>query len=677
MHTSSLPPKFSPQLALLVDRPPEGEDWLHEVKFDGYRILAFVEAGKVKLLTRNGNDWTDRFAPIAKAIQKLRVDSAILDGEAVVLDSEGRSDFQALQAMLKEKDHAEPYMYVFDLPFLNGVDLTSEPLIERKKKLEKLLKGRDLTPYVIYTRHVRGRGGEVLHHACEMSLEGIVSKRIDARYVGRREATWVKSKCQQRQEFVVIGFTEPQGSRSGFGSLLLGYHDAGKNLVYAGRVGTGFNDKLLHDLRAQLGRLQQKTSPTALPPPARERRNARWVKPTLVAEVRFTGWTRDRMLRHPAFIALRTDKPASEIVREMPVAPPASTMTDPPSETIQPGEGKKMPARKTSAKKKVNSPSGMGVPPMRLPPRHGRDASATKQHSASTDSTDQVAGVRLTHPDKVLYPGHDVTKRDIAEYYQAVQKWMLPHAVHRPLALVRCPAGQSTKCFFQRNWTNTLPAAVGKINVGTSRQKELHVAIEDLSGLISLVQMSVLEVHVWNCGGDDIEHPDQLVFDLDPGPGLTWKHLIQATLTVRDTLNDLGLSTFLKTSGGKGFHITVPIEPTVGWDAAKRFCQTIAESLSNNSDLFVSNMRKDLRGGKVYIDYQRNGRGATAVAPYSTRAREGAPVSMPISWDQITTLASASDFTVKSAASYLKKRKADPWAKFDRSRVDLLKITAK
>jgi bifunctional non-homologous end joining protein LigD len=647
---SALPRSFLPQLAVLVSHPPKGNEWLHEIKFDGYRLLAFIEngKGKARLITRNGHDWTDMFPPIAEAFRRIKVRSAIVDGEVVVLDEHGRSDFQALQAMMKGQRPVEPVFYAFDLPFLNGRDVTQVPLIERKTRLAKLLRQRDLRPHIAYSDHFRTDGDAVLVKACAMGLEGIISKRIDAPYVSYRDDSWVKSKCQQRQEFVVIGYSPPKGQRTGFGALLLGYHDDRKRLVYAGRVGTGFDARLLGDLYQRLKALSVKRSPTAVEPPRRECRLATWVKPVLVAEVRFTGWTRDGMLRHPVFIALRSDKPASQIVRESPVE------VDSKQQTKTTVGGKVMPIAAS------NKSTVRRVPSRRGRPRNG-------------DSV--VAEIRLSHPDKLLYRDQGVSKRNIAEYYESVSKWMMPHVIDRPLALVRCPAGQEAKCFFQRNWSQTLPDAVDKVNVGEGRKHELHVAVHDLSGLISLVQLSVLEVHTWNCASADIEHPDQLVFDLDPGPGVTWKRLVESARLLHQTLTELRLPQFLKTSGGKGLHITVPIEPTIEWDEAKQFCETIAQSLAKSSpSLFVANMRKDLRVGKVYIDYHRNGRGATAVAPYSTRARAGAPVSMSIAWDQLGKASSAAQYTVESARHYLARRRMDPWHGFERSRVDLRKI---
>ena len=634
---SAWPKNFSPQLAVLSESPPEGAEWLHEIKFDGYRILARIRAGKVQLITRNGKDWTAKFPGVARALSKLKADSAIIDGEMVVLDEKGRSDFQALQGVLKhtEKEPREPIYYAFDLPFCDGFDLRQSPLLERKEKLQQILNQSNLAPRVNFSDHVLGNGRAMVDKACRMDLEGIVSKRVDAPYVSRRDPTWLKSKCGHRQELIVIGYTDPQGSRAGFGSLLLGYHDSKNRLVYAGRVGTGFDDQLLKQTLRRLRELRQDKPPTDSPPPARERLHAHWVKPTLVAEVKFTGWTRDGSLRHPAFVAFRTDKPASQIVREL---------------AVKPQKAEAM----IKTKKKTKSPP----------------ASTSSEDSGKVS----IAGVTLSHPDKIFYPDTGTTKRDIAEYYQRAQEWMLPHVINRPLALVRCPGGVSAKCFFQRNWSETLPPSIDKVNVGEGSKKEFHVAVHDLSGIISLAQLGVLEIHTWGCRSDNIERPDQLIFDLDPGPGVTWKRIVQAATQLNETLVRLRLPTFLKTSGGKGLHITIPIEPNIDWDSAKSFCATIAKSLADHSDLFVANMRKDLRGGKVYVDFNRNGRSATAVAPYSTRARPGAAVAMPISWTELGKLKSADQFKVESVAGYLDKRKSDPWRDFEKSRVDLNKV---
>jgi bifunctional non-homologous end joining protein LigD len=606
--SSSLPSTLSPQLATLANHAPTGDEWLHEVKFDGYRMLVFITGGEVRLLTRNGKDWTRKFPTIVRAFQKLDTTDTILDGELVVLDEDGVSDFQALQALIKDGEKAPLSMYLFDLPFAEGRDLRHEPLIDRKTRLKKLLDQSTAGPAIQYSDHAVGDGASVVKEACRMSLEGVISKRVNSPYVSRRSNDWLKSKCQQRQEFVVIGYTDPGGSRSHFGALLIGVHDEAGKLVYAGRVGTGFDERRLRDLHDQLTRLHRKSPPTDKPVPTREKRHAHWVEPKLVAEIRFTGWTREGVLRHPAFLALRSDKPAEEIVRE-----------------------------------KHSAPDAGPTPP------------------------------RLSHPDKVLYPQQGLTKQNLADYYTLVAKRMFPHVADRPLALVRCPSGRSGKCFFQRNHTDTLPEAIVPIDVSDSKKKEEHVGIRSADGLSALVQVGVLEIHTWGSCRGDIEHPNQLIFDLDPADDVPWRQTVKIAKRLKSQLDSLKLPTFLKTSGGKGLHVVIPIEPTIDWDTAKSFCETIVKSMAaDHPDEVVANMRKDLRKGKVYIDYHRNGRGATAVAPYSTRARADAPVSMPIDWSRLSRIRSAAQFTVKNVRSELKK--TDPWRDFDRKRVDLKKV---
>lgn len=634
-------PMFSPQLAVLADEAPSGSEWTHEVKYDGYRLLARVKGGKVELITRNGNDWTHRFKTIAESLAELPVKDAILDGEAVVLDEKGRSDFQALQAMLKSKERARPVFFAFDLLHVDGEDLREKPFKDRSKALHTLLKKAKVADNIRLSEQIDVPGDAVLKQACRLGLEGIISKRLDAPYVSRRDPTWLKVKCAQRQEFVIVGFSQPQRSRVGIGALLLGYHDEKGKLVYAGRVGTGFDTAKLKELRALLEKLTVKKSPLDADAPARERRLATWVRPTQVAEITFTGWTRDGLLRHPVFVALRSDKPASAIVREKAVSTARVVkQVEKLANTEVTQSTASTPARQRPAVKGSNSPTTIG-------------------------------GVALSHPGKVLYPHTNLSKRDVAEYVELASKWMLPHVINRPLALVRCPAGQTQKCFFQRNWTNTLPDEVVPVDVGQKRKKDEHIAIENVRGLLSLVQIGVLEIHTWNCSAGNVEAPDQLVFDLDPAEDVPWKQVLEGTRIVRKALEGLGLPVFLKTSGGKGLHLVVPLKPTITWEESKSFAGAVARELEETTDRFVSNMRKDLRKGKIFLDYLRNQKFSTSVAPYSTRARPGAPVSMPISWEELGKLTSASQFTVETARRYLSRRRSDPWQAFDRSRVDL------
>ncbi len=637
---AEMPTQISPQLAMLSEQPPQGEEWIHEIKFDGYRLLAFLNDGDVNLRTRTNQDWTAKFSALIKPLKGIKARTAILDGEVVVLNPEGKSDFQLLQSSFKSKNNVDLHYFLFDLLYLDGRDLRKVPLLERKALLNELLEASNSPERLNLSDHVRGEGSEVIRKACALGSEGIVSKRIDSLYVSRRDPSWVKSKCTKGQEFVIVGYTPSVKRAEGLKSLLLGYHDPEQGLIYCGRVGTGFDATARKDLLAKLQKLEQEESPTAVPAPAREQAAAHWVKPTLVCEVHFEGWTRDNVLRHPSFKSLRLDKPAKEVTREVPA-------------TVRASKGKPAGAAPTATTTKPTK---------------------TRSPARSTPSPEGAWGsVQLTHPDKVLYPDQGFTKRNLADYYQVAAPFMLPHVVERPLALMRCPAGLATKCFFMRNWSESLPEAVDKVKVAIGKN-ESHVMIHDAAGLFSLVQISALEIHTWNCHVDDMIHPDQVVFDLDPGPEVTWKQIVKAARILREVLGTLGLTPFVKTSGGKGLHLTVPIVPTVAWKEVKAFCRTIAEFQAGENELFVANMRKELRHGKIYIDYLRNDQGSTAVAPYSARARAGAAVSMPLAWDEIDSIKSADHLTIKNAGAYLAKRKDDPWAEFDQARVDLHKI---
>ncbi len=644
------PEQIAPQLAVLAEHAPAGDEWLHEMKFDGYRILAFAIGGAkrpgVRLITRRGQDWTERFPKLAQTLAGLKADSAILDGEAVMLDEKGRSDFQAMQNVLKQHSSGGVVYYIFDLLFLNGADLRPLPLIERKEKLERLLKNSLLPTTVRFSEHVRGRGDKVIERACRMGMEGIVSKRADSPYVPRRDASWLKSKCGQRQEMIIIGFTEPRGSRNDLGALLLGYYDEDKRLAYAGRVGTGFNQETLRDLRKQLDAIAQSESPLADKPPAREARNAHWVKPELVAEIAFANWTSDGHLRQPVFAGLRQDKPAGQVVREMPIESKKVLASENGNESPRKSSRGKPAVQKTSRKKSPVSATPDAAP---LP-------------------------VRLTHSDRVVDRESGVTKGELAEYYLRIAEWMLPRVIDRPLTLLRCPAGVGPSCFFQRNWTVGFPTGT---RGEKSHKGQRQLAVHDQDGLLALVQMNALEIHTWGCRQRDQNHPDQLVFDLDPGPGLPWSEVIKTARELKKILGELKLPTFVKTTGGKGLHVVVPIAPTVLWDAAHAFCEQAAASLVKRSaGQAIMNMRKDLRSGKLYIDVQRNHETATAVAPYSSRARSGAAVSMPVEWEQLDSIRSGDAFNVKNAESHVKKRRRDPWADFDQARVDLQRIAA-
>jgi bifunctional non-homologous end joining protein LigD len=612
------PEWIPPQLATLVDRMPSDDGWLHEIKFDGYRLLCRVKNGDVRLFTRNANDWTTKLEAQAEAIAGLALQEAWLDGEAVVLTEHGRSSFQALQNAFDSRFTGTIVYCVFDVLYLNGYDLRSTPLIERKRLLASLLK-RTSDTHLRYSDHIIGDNQASFEEACRQGLEGLIVKRMDAGYRSGRGRNWLKVKCEQRQEFVVGGFTEPAGSRMGFGALLVGFYEQGR-LRYAGKVGTGFTDSLLKQLHRRLVGLERPTSPFVNPPTGYEAKGAHWVIPQLVAEIRFAEWTQEGILRQPSFQGLRTDKPATAIGRER----------------AQPlGED-----------------------------RATRDSVRTNGLSRR-DKTKETR--RLTNPDRVLYPDIGLTKSGLAQYYEQVADWMLPHLRGRPLTLVRCPEGYQ-KCFYQKHVNEKVPHAIGRIEIKEDDGRDTYMLAESRDALLGLVQMGVLEVHTWGSTKDRLERPDRLTFDLDPDPSVSWAQVIEAAQLTKTLLEELGLVCFLKTTGGKGLHVVTPIQRTVGWEEAKAFAKMVADHLvSTIPQRFTSNMAKRARKGKIFIDYLRNTRGATAIAAYSTRAKPGAPVSVPINWDELTEDLASDYFTVSNVPARLKQLRQDPWEAYGRS----------
>ncbi len=612
------PAKFKPQLATLAQGVPAGDDWLHELKFDGYRILAFLREGKVRLVSRNGKDWTRRFPTIAAAVAELPWQQAIVDGEIVSLGDNGLSDFQRLQNTLKRGNEESLVYYVFDLPHCAGYDLTVTPLVRRKEPLEQaMLAARPRNDGVVrYSDHVAGAGEAVLDRACQGGMEGIVSKRADAPYEQVRIRTWLKVKCSRRQEFVIAGYTKPSGTRVGLGALLLGYYQ-GEKLVYAGRVGTGFTDQSLRDLVRLLRELRTNESPLATALSAPQRRGVTWVEPTLVGEVEFTEWTDEGLLRHPSFQGLREDKSPRQITREEEQAVPRIA--------------------KSPAVANINTDAGAA----------------------------QVAGITLSNPDRVLYPEMGLTKLDLARYYESIAAWIMPHLEGRPLTLVRCPGGRQGQCFYQKHLSDSLPAAVRGVMIAEKTGQDEYVVVDDLPGLVSLVQMGVLELHPWPARADKIEAPDRLVFDFDPGEGVAWKTVVDAAREAHALLDELGLESFLRTSGGKGLHVVAPLVRRNTWDELKEFATAVADEMVRRApQRYIATMSKAKRRGKIFVDYLRNQRGATAIASYSTRAREGAPVAMPLAWDELTARTKPNGFTVVNAPKRLKSLSADPWQGF-------------
>jgi bifunctional non-homologous end joining protein LigD len=609
------PETITPQPAQLVAVVPAGAEWLHEIKFDGYRLICTIRDGAVRLWTRSGQDWTERFSPIARAAASLPVKQAILDGEVVVVDAQGISDFQALQNVLKSGGKERLLYYLFDLIHCNGFDLSHAPLIERKNLLRQILAGTGTeTSPLRYSDHIQGEGERVFQHACRFALEGIVSKRADSSYVAKRGGSWVKVKCLQRQEFAIGGFSPPAGSRTGFGALLVGYHDEKKDLVYAGKVGTGFSDRTLRSLEEELRRRLSEQPPFRNPPRGREAAGVNWVRPELVAEVEFSEWTLDGRLRHPSFKGLREDRPAAEIVREEPAPSPG-------------------PAKRAAGK--------------------GREELIT------------IAGITLSNPERILYPEQGVTKTDLARYYELVGDRILPFVAGRPLTIVRCPQGRQKECFYQKHLNESVPAPVRGIEVREKEGEGLYLIIDDLPGLITLVQLGALEFHPWGSREDKIEQPDQVIFDLDPAPDVHWVEVIRGAVHLREVLVDIGLRSFVKTSGGKGLHVVVPLTRRAEWEEVKEFSRAVAEDVARrHPGRYVTTMSKARRHGKIFIDFFRNSRGATSIAPYSTRARHGAPVSAPLFWEELSADIGPDTFTIHNLPARLARLPQDPWADF-------------
>ena len=646
---AAMPAAIEPQLATLVDAVPRGEEWIHEIKYDGYRALCEIRDGEARLITRHGKDWTDRFSPVAREAAKLPVRQAILDGEVVVLEPDGTTSFQTLQNALAENRQDDLVYFAFDLIYLDGYDLRGASLMDRKAALLELLAGggKAIRP----GDHIEGDGEDFYRQACNFALEGIISKRADLPYHSGRNKDWLKVKCLKRQEFAIVGFTDPEKSRVGFGALLLAVNDAHGKLVYAGKVGTGFNDRTLRELRARMDKLEVPKPAFKNPPRGAEARRSHWLKPKLVGEVAFTEWTREGILRHPTFQGLREDKSPEEIVRENPQTPPPEAHT---AEAKRPAA--KIPAKKAAAKKtamkKGPKPAVHPAPEEVAIPSQGR---SKKQEV-------EIAGVRFSNPGKVLYPEQGVTKEELGIYYARISEWILPHLANRPLTLVRCPEGRAKQCFYQKHVNEHFPASVYRVNVG---DPEPYGAIDSLEGLLSLAQMGVLEIHIWGSHRDKIEQPDYVVFDFDPDEGLGWDRVVEGALSMRAFLEDLGLQTFLKSTGGKGLHVVLPIARKDNWDEVKAFTKAVAEKMvADNPGKYTSKLPKADRKGKIFIDYLRNGRGATSISAYSTRSRENAPVSVPLFWEELETGVRGNTYTVRTLPERLENLPSDPWADF-------------
>jgi len=631
-----LPDFLAPELATLVNEPPSG-DWLYEVKFDGYRILARIEGGEVKLITRNNNDWTEKLPLQAKAIAELDLGDSWLDGEVVVLDEKGLPDFQALQNAFDIGRSNQIIYYLFDAPILNGEDLRELPVEERRARLEKVIPNNKKSL-------LRFSGGFMAHHetvlasACAMSLEGVIGKRMGSPYVSRRSGDWIKLKCRLRQEFVIVGYTSPQGSRSGFGALLLGVHsELGKpELRYAGRVGTGFNEARLQELYGKMSKLARDTSPLSHKLTSAQARDVHWIEPELVCEVEFAQWTSEGILRQAAFFALRTDKPARDIIREQAKSP----------EQLPPPEKNKNMVDKPVAAKK----SSTGKP--------------------------LINSVAISHPDRVIDPESGATKEDLALFYSAVADWILPHLDDRPVSLVRAPDGITGEQFFQKHADRLAIPNIKQLDKSLDPGHPALMEIDRPKALIGAIQMGTVELHTWGASAKKIEFPDRITLDLDPDPALPWRSVVEATRLTLAVLDELELNAWLKTTGGKGIHIVVPLAPVADWEYVKEFSKQIAQFMARQiPERFVARMGPKNRVGKIFIDYLRNQRGASAVSAFSVRARPGLPVSVPITRDELLELHSSNQWTIANLHERLASLKSDPWADYFSKEAQKQRIT--
>src|SRR5665213_1107457 len=635
LPVEKFPGFISPQLAQSTTAAPSGEDWIHELKLDGYRIQIQVQSDErrgsknhsVKLLTRKGLDWSKRMPDIATAARQLPVTSAILDGEAVVLNDRGVSNFSDLQAAFQGDRQSYIIYYAFDLLYLDGHNLRELPLIKRRSILEKLLIGTERAPLKM-SEGIEGKGAVVFEKACALGAEGIVSKLATSKYASGRSGTWLKIKCHLEQEFVIGGFTLPSNGNVGVGSLLLGYHQAGK-LIYAGRTGTGFTQTTHRSLRARLDKLTSKQSPF-VDVPREMQRGAHWVKPQLVAQVAFSTWTRDNLVRQAAFKGLREDKPANEVMRE--------------TATIQESRDSAKSAKQSSQD----------------PLRKGKAS---------------MQNVVLTHPEKVLDAESGLTKLALAEYFEAVSDNMLPHVAGRPLSVVRCPDGNRKPCFFQKHVGMGTAHGVKSVTIRNRKSgaKEEFLTVESVSGLIGLAQMGVLEIHTWGARNESVDHPDRIVFDLDPDPSIDWQTLAATAQEFKKRLSKVGLKSFLKTTGGKGLHVVAPILPEHEWPTIKQFAHELVLQLEREQPrLYITKMSLVARKSRIYLDYLRNDREATSVAPYSPRARSGTPVAMPLRWDELK-LTNMPKFYISDFDKWNGRLRHDPWSKLSETHQSLPK----
>jgi bifunctional non-homologous end joining protein LigD len=675
---AKLPATLSPQLATLVDRAPPGDDWVYEIKFDGYRILARIDGKDVRLFTRNGNDWTSRMKGLAAEVAALGLPSGWLDGEIVVPNAQGTPDFNALQNAFDSTHTERIQYYVFDLPFFDGHDLREVPLHERRQFLSRVLDGRT-TDRIRFSEDFNAAPEEILQNACRLRLEGVIGKRRDSTYVSRRSSSWIKLKCTHRQEFVIVGYTDPSGSRVGIGSLLLAIHDEAGDLRYAGKVGAGFDTDTLGMIEKKLKALAADKTPLRDKP---SEARGRWVQPTLVAEVSFGEWTPDGRIRHSVFHGLREDKPSSAITLE--TALPAKAVATKAADeaggktSATKASGKSATAKTATAKTAATKASTAKATAAKATPANKSPARTQASSSPSSSPSnpalpDLPEGVRISNPDRVIDKSTGITKRELVDYYLLASRHILPHLAKRPVALVRAPSGIQGELFFQKHGESLHIPDITKLDASIDPGHPALMSVDSFTALIGSAQMNVVEFHTWNAKLPKIDQPDRMTFDLDPGEGVSWKTMQEAAELARKLLEELGLKSFLKTSGGKGLHVVVPLTPRDDWDTVKDFSQAIVQHLSRVlPDRFSAKSGPKNRVGRIFPDYLRNGRGATTACAFSARARPGMGVSIPVSWDELPELTGGAHWTIRTAHERLESG-MDPWADYGKTRQTLAK----
>lgn len=636
---ADFPGIIKPSLPMASRQAPTGPQWVHEIKHDGYRMLGRWDGQQFRFQSRNGKDWTDKLKTLSRFAAQLPCKSAVLDGEVVMTTADGKSSFQELQNRIGAGRDTELRYYLFDLLYLDGHRLTGLPLGERKQILRGLLQAYGESDRILYSEHIEGDGPTIFRQACKLGVEGIVSKRLDKHYAQGRNEFWLKTKCLQSREFLIGGFTPPTASRKGLGAILLGVPTEEGELHFVGKVGTGFKHATLVSLRAQLDALKISKSPFQNLNRRTADKGTMWVEPQLVAEIEFGGWTGDGVIRFGAFRGLRDDLNLEDMDFSLP----------------------SMPAAHEPSRVDVGHSTSHAVDDNTMVAPHG-DVNVDPLLALP----EELASVKLSSPDRVVYPEMGITKLGVATFFAQVGRWMLPHLAGRPVSLLRCPGGVGQTCFFQKRAPLGLHDSVERIELPTSEGKRMFLVVHDLVGLLALIQFGVLEFHVSGAKADRFDRPDRLVLDLDPDEGLPWSKTKAAAFEIRDWLQTAGLESFLKTTGGKGLHIVVPIRRRHAWEETKRFSRQMAALFEGRAPKrFTTNSSKHARRGKILLDVLRNTRGATSVAAYSTRAKPNASVSVPISWKELDLIASSDSMSLQAVIRRLAHQEYDPWDKID------------